>query len=353
MKLIFILLLAFIQLASATSTIRVATFDSGFGGYFTTKEIETVARDLEGKYDVSFQIEHLGDTRNAPYGSRTPEDIAGLSAKGIATAFDRGAEYVFIACNTASTQYLGITKLLEKSHPSKSGKFISIIDSSVKELRRKIDGELKTQETVTVAILATPATIKSGAYVRALAESYGVTPPHYDVKFTSQKRWLLPQGPEVSSASGELLLSLPGKKSIRVILLGPANWVDLIENGASSTEKTKIIARDLKLLTGKHRWNIVGEFCTHFPAIESLIKTEAGSMGIVDRETSFIAQGPLMAETFRSLILPKLPKGRNKISAPQARARIFISGENVEATRTLAREVFPQDPVPEVSILNF
>lgn len=346
-------LLLFFITASATSTIRVATFDSGFGGFFTAKEIETVARDLESKYDVNFQIEHLGDTRNAPYGSRTPDEIAGLSAKGIAAAFNRGAEYVFIACNTASTQYAGITKLLEKSHPSKAGKFISIIDSSVRELKRKIDAELKSQNTVTVAILATPATVKSGAYVRALAESYGVTAPHYDVKLTSQKRWLIPQGPEVSSASGELLLSLAGNKSLRVILVGPANWVDLIENGGSSAEKTKIIARDLKALAGNAQWDIVGEFCTHFPAIENLIKSEAVNLGIVKNDTSFIAQGPLMAEAFRSLILPTIVKRKNENSSPKTRARIFISGENVEGTRTLAREVFPGEPVPEVSILSF
>ena len=339
----------FLGLASATTTIEVATFDSGFGGYFTAKEIERVARELESTHDVKFGINHYGDTLNAPYGSRHPEEIARLSANGIATAFDRGAQHVFIACNTASTQFEKIAKILG---PEKNGKFISIIDASVVELRRRIDEKFKGQREVTVAILATPATVKSGAYIRALADSYKTKVPWYKLNFSSQKRWLKPDGPELQSASGELVFKLPEKKTLRVVLIGPANWVDLIENGADPEEKRKIIRRDLALLSPKGRWDIVGEFCTHFPVVEKTIKDEAGSLGLVSAQTGFLAQGPLMATVFRNLFTPGLTK-KSKLSPPLTRARIFISGDNVEATKTLAKEVFPDEPMPDVSVLDF
>lgn len=326
---------------AAATTIHIATFDSGFGGFFTAKAIESVSREMEREYDVEFQIDHFGDTKNAPYGSRTPEDIAKLSAKGIATAFDHGADHVFIACNTASTQFHAIKNILRKSHPKKAERSISIIEASVRELKKQIDEQLKKSDTATVAILATPATIKAGTYVRALAEAYQLKVPAHELKSTPE------------TTSGELMMKLADNKRINLQLFGPAEWVALIETGAPAEEQKKTVERDLRKLSTNAKWDIVAQFCTHFPAIEPLIREKSQMLGLTKKETSFIAQGPLMAGVFRELMKPLLPAPRKTPAEASARARIFISGENVEATKALSREIFEGDPVPEVSVVKF
>lgn len=131
--------LLLITFSIQAAPLKVATFDSGFGGFFTAKEIEKESHDLEKSRDVSISITHYGDTLNAPYGEKTPVQIANLSARGISRAFDDGAEYVFIACNTASTRYQDIKAILNAKHPGRGDRIVSIIDSSVTELRRQID----------------------------------------------------------------------------------------------------------------------------------------------------------------------------------------------------------------------
>jgi glutamate racemase len=118
MKKLFLFFFVLLSTATLAQTeIKVATFDSGFGGYFTAKEIEKQSFELQKNHAVNFSISHYGDTLNAPYGEKTPEMIAEYSAKGISRAFDDGAEVVFIACNTASTQYDSIKHILNKKIP--------------------------------------------------------------------------------------------------------------------------------------------------------------------------------------------------------------------------------------------
>lgn len=122
--------------------IHVATFDSGFGGYFTAKSIEQAGRAMEQQYAVHFSIDHYGDSLNAPYGEKTPQQIARFAAQGILRAFKGGAQQVFIACNTASTQYDHIKQILDSTQPGLSSRTISIVESSVAELKRQIEGRL-------------------------------------------------------------------------------------------------------------------------------------------------------------------------------------------------------------------
>ncbi len=339
-------------LVLAQPEIKVATFDSGFGGYFTAKEIESSTNELLKTRTGNLTISHYGDTANAPYGEKSPEQIAELSAKGINRAFQDGAEIVFIACNTASTQFVAIQALLNQTAPGRGDKIVSIIDSSVTELKRRIDEMLKTKANVFVALLATPATIKNGAYIKALAQAYSVTATEAPLKNFPQERWFKEKGKEVISVAGEVTLKLSGKKTIFISLIGPANWVELIEHGASKAEKTTAITRDLSLLAAKTKWDVVGEFCTHFPAVDAIIKTESTKLGLSGAKTSYIKQGPLMAEIFRKMISPRLLPSSQKISK-KVQAKIFISGSNLQETKNLARELFPEAPAPEVQQITF
>lgn len=353
MKKTVFLLSLFTSLCFAQTNVRVATFDSGFGGYFTAKEIEIKNAELQKMYAADFDISHYGDTANAPYGEKTPQQIAELSANGISKAFDDGAEFVFIACNTASTQFEAIKSILNKKHPGRGGKIISIIESSVVELKKQIDEKLKSKNEVYVAILATPATVKAMAYLRALSEAYNSIPVTKDMLRTSQARWFKKKGDTIESVTSESTLKLQNGKTIYISQIGPANWVDMVEHGATENEKASVVARDLKILAPKVKWDVVGEFCTHFPAMDKLIKEEARKLSLSSQETSYIKQGPLMAEVYNKMMVSKLGSQINRTHKPVKRAKIFISGDNLNETLALTKSIFPNDPVPVVEKRSF
>lgn len=73
-------------------------FDSGLGGKLV---METFQKEFP---DISMILEM--DRENAPYGEKTGEEIRELTKKWVQKLFDRGANVVIIACNTASVHAL-------------------------------------------------------------------------------------------------------------------------------------------------------------------------------------------------------------------------------------------------------
>jgi glutamate racemase len=124
--------------ASNQQQIRIDTFDSGFGGYFTANAIEKSAQQIVKTKDAAFTIHHFGDTKFAPYGEKTPEQIAELTAYGVKRALSKGSDTVFIACNTASTQYPAVVRAVEAEFPGRGKDVISIIQSSAEEAKKKL-----------------------------------------------------------------------------------------------------------------------------------------------------------------------------------------------------------------------
>ena len=75
---------------------KVGVFDSGLGGL-------TVVRALRHALPAA-RIEYLADTRHAPYGEKTHEQIRDFSLE-IARYFvhERGVDALVVACNTATS----------------------------------------------------------------------------------------------------------------------------------------------------------------------------------------------------------------------------------------------------------
>lgn len=72
----------------------IAFFDSGLGGVTVMKE----ARRLLPREDFVY----FGDTANAPYGTRTEEDIRSLTCEAVKKLLPYGVKALVIACNTAT-----------------------------------------------------------------------------------------------------------------------------------------------------------------------------------------------------------------------------------------------------------
>ncbi|MDP1830997.1 MAG: aspartate/glutamate racemase family protein [Geothrix sp.] len=108
---------------------------------------------------------------------------------GVLKAFAQGADMVFIACNTASTQYERIRHAVDQAYPGQSRPVVSIIDASTDEARRLLDLSLSRKASATFAILATPATVRSMVYPRQLASRYGAPITEEAPRPHTQPRW--------------------------------------------------------------------------------------------------------------------------------------------------------------------
>ncbi|SDG78543.1 glutamate racemase [Psychroflexus sediminis] len=73
----------------------IVLFDSGVGGTSILKEIAQLLPHEDFIY--------LADSRNAPYGEKTPQEIIELSIKNTDLALRMNAKLIVVACNTATT----------------------------------------------------------------------------------------------------------------------------------------------------------------------------------------------------------------------------------------------------------
>lgn len=117
----------------------IGLFDSGLGGTSIWKEINMLLPSENTIY--------LSDSRNAPYGQKTKEEILELSIKNTEYLLEQNCKIIVIACNTATTN--AIKELREKY----SIPFIGI-EPAIKP------AALQTK-TKTIGILATKGTLNS------------------------------------------------------------------------------------------------------------------------------------------------------------------------------------------------
>ncbi len=124
----------------------VGVFDSGFGGL-------TVLRALIARAPQA-QFAFIGDTARLPYGSKSQRTIARYAAQSARFLVEeQGADYLVIACNTASALALDAIK---EAVPS-SVTVIGVIEPGARSARR-------ASKTGDVLVIATDATVQSHAY---------------------------------------------------------------------------------------------------------------------------------------------------------------------------------------------
>ena len=128
--------------------LKIGVFDSGFGGLTVLRELLRLLPGVDSIY--------LGDTARLPYGSKSRETISRYAVSSAKFLEEQGADLLVIACNTATAL------ALEDIQVSLPIPVIGVIEpGAMAACAAAIHGE--------VLVLATPATVQSGAYSRALA----------------------------------------------------------------------------------------------------------------------------------------------------------------------------------------
>ena len=82
----------------------IGVFDSGLGGISVLKELMAIMPEEHYLY--------FGDSANAPYGTRSTEEVRILTLNAAAMLYERGVKALVVACNTATAA--AITQIREE-----------------------------------------------------------------------------------------------------------------------------------------------------------------------------------------------------------------------------------------------
>ncbi|MCD6013977.1 MAG: glutamate racemase [Solirubrobacterales bacterium] len=132
----------------------IAVFDSGVGGLTVLHECLVSLPEEDYVY--------LGDDARFPYGARSAEDLSECVRRNTAFLLDRGAKLIVIACNSAAGA--GIEPARELAAAG-GVEVVAVIEPEA-EIAAAIT------ESGRVGVLATPATVAGGAYLRALGRQH-------------------------------------------------------------------------------------------------------------------------------------------------------------------------------------
>ena len=186
----------------------IGVFDSGVGGISVLREL---LRLMPGERYLYF-----GDSANAPYGSRTTEEVRQLTLRAAERLTGRGLKALVVACNTATAA--AIAQLREK-YP----RLIVVgIEPALKVAADRYPG-------CKVGIMATPVTLREEKLSQQLA------------RFPRMQVHLIPA---------------PG-------------LVELVESGASRQAQEALLTPILEPFRGQLDALVLG--CTHYPFAAEVI----------------------------------------------------------------------------------
>lgn len=258
----------------------IGIFDSGFGGLTILKPIHERLPRLSTIY--------LGDNARAPYGTRTHEEIFAFALEGVRELFRRGCPLVIFACNTASAQALRQIQqtVLPAEFPDR--RVLGVIRPTAEELA-------SMSASGQVGVLATPATVKSEAYVHELKH---VRP---DLRVSQ--------------------VACPGRFTI------------LIEEGLDASEEANAIAASCcaELMKLDPRIDTVLLGCTHYPLVEELFRKH------LPPAVTIITQGAIVADKLESY-LARHPDIAARID--QSGTRQYLTTKDDDAVSPLASRFY-------------
>lgn len=220
--------------------LKIGVFDSGLGGLTVVKALSQVIKNAE--------IFYIADTKNAPYGEKSPEQILQFSLD-IAQYFIRTyqIDVLVLACNTATSFAI---KQLRIIYPN-----LIIIGTEP-----GIKPAIEQTRTGKIGILATPATLNGEKY----QDLVGVCASQKDVKLFEQ--------------------ACPG-------------LVEQIEKGDISSEETRALLEKWILPMKENGVDTIVLGCTHYPLISNTISE------IMVCDVLLIETGMAIAKRLLNLVL--------------------------------------------------
>ena len=245
----------------------IGIFDSGVGGLTIYEEIH--------KLLPHENIIYLADSKNAPYGEKSKEEIIAISVKNTEFLLSKGCKLIVVACNTASTNAV---KYLREHY---SVPFIRV--------QPAIKPAALNSKTKVVGILATKGTLKS------------------ELLFETSQRFA---------------------KGVKVVEQVGEGLVTLIESGKMhSLEMTALLKKYINPMLDENIDHLVLG-CTHYPFLTDQIKEVAG------KEVAILDSGEAIARQTRVIL-----KQENLLNLENiAIKRTFYTNKNPEVMQQILDE---------------
>src|SRR5205085_4404885 len=131
---------------------KIGVFDSGVGGLTVLRELLAAIPQADYLY--------VGDTARLPYGSKSATTIARYAVSSVRFLVDHGAEYLVIACNTASAL------AMQEIRAAVSSEVLGVIEPGARAASH-------ITRSGSVCVIGTAATVSSHAYRNTL-EKLGI-----------------------------------------------------------------------------------------------------------------------------------------------------------------------------------
>lgn len=130
----------------------IGIFDSGLGGLTAVEELRKAMPNADFVY--------FGDTARIPYGTRTVETIRAYALQDCRFLMSQGVTSILVACGTVSTNALDI---IRATFPVP---VVGVVEGAAKKA-----AQIAKNGKGRVLVLGTPATVKSGAFEKALRKN--------------------------------------------------------------------------------------------------------------------------------------------------------------------------------------
>lgn len=247
---------------------KIGLFDSGIGGLTILREL----RKLLPRHEYMY----LGDNARAPYGDRSSEEIYQFTKEGVWWLFERGADIVILACNTASSDALRRIQQEWLLHHFPKRRVLGIIIPIAQAVCAK------TKDPV--GIIGTRATVDSRVYVK---EFHKINP------------------------------------SLKIIQVSAPLLVPLIEQGASKEKIDEALTMYLSLFADVSLGALVLG-CTHYPLLIDEIHA------IMGQDVFIPNVGEIVAQSFADYLSrhPELPsEDHGEFANTQGSQTFFTTGD--------------------------
>lgn len=194
----------------------IGIFDSGLGGLTVLKEIRRLLPDES--------LIYLGDNGRTPYGTKSRETVIKYTRQDAAFLLSKNVKLLVVACNTISA--LGLPAVM----PMIDVPVLEVIGpGSISALKKTKRGR--------IGVIATPGTIASGVYTKAI----------------------LSRNPDV-----------------KIFPKACPLFVSLVEEGWWDNEITRMIATEYLKDLKKEQIDTLVLGCTHYPLLSETIRKVIG-----------------------------------------------------------------------------
>jgi glutamate racemase len=194
------------------------------------------------------RVIYLGDTARVPYGTKSPATIERYAVEDAAFLVEKGVKMIVVACNTASAMSR------ERLRAEFNVPLLSVLGPGARLAARMT-------RNGRIGVIATEATVESGAYERAIRES-------------------------------------SGDRAVEIVSRACPLFVPLVEEGETDSPVARMMAEQYLAPMREERVDTLVLGCTHYPLLKHVIgETMGPEVVLVDSAEATAEETTQLIET--------------------------------------------------------